>query len=159
MTDRREFVFDTKHDRHPVAVHVFLTNTDGRILLMRRAGSGFADGQLGLPAGHVDLGETPTDCVVREVGEELGVELDPAALHPAGVMFIRSLEPRVDIFFTISTWVGVPQIREPHKCIELVWAHPENLPADALDFLGQAWADARDGQVLREYGFNPSISV
>lgn len=59
MTDRSEFVFDTKHDRYPVAVHVFLTDIHGRILLMRRAGSGFADGQLGLPAGHIDLGETP----------------------------------------------------------------------------------------------------
>jgi 8-oxo-dGTP diphosphatase len=56
-------------------VHVFLTDTRGRILLMRRAGSGFADGQLGLPAGHIDLGETPTACAVREVREELGITL------------------------------------------------------------------------------------
>jgi hypothetical protein len=49
--------------------------------------------------------------------------------------------------------VGVPQIRKPHKCTELVWADPQCLPADALDFLPQAWADACNGQVLREYGF------
>ncbi len=72
-----EYAFDTKHDRYPVAVHVFLIDAAGRILLMRRAGSGFADGQLGLPAGHVDLGETPTASAVREVGEELGLETLP----------------------------------------------------------------------------------
>ena len=61
-------------------------------------------------------------------------------------MFRRSQEPRVDIFFAASTWVGVPEIREPHKCTELVWADPGQLPDDTLDFLGQAWADARDGR-------------
>ncbi|MGH3854192.1 MAG: NUDIX domain-containing protein [Pseudonocardiaceae bacterium] len=111
-----EYVFDTNHDRYPVAVHVILADTEGRVLLMRRAGSGYADGQLGLPAGHVDLGETPTDCAIREVGEELGIELDRGELRPAGVMFRRSLEPRVDIFFTTSTWRGTPEIREQHKC-------------------------------------------
>ncbi len=66
------YVFDTKHDRYPLAVHVFPVQ-QGKILLMRRAGSGYADGQLGLPAGHVDPGETPTACAVREVAEELGI--------------------------------------------------------------------------------------
>lgn len=112
-----EYVFDTEHDRYPVAVHVFLTDTDGRVLLMRRAGSGYADGSLGLPAGHVDLGETPTGCAIREVGEELGIEVDPSELHPAGVMFRRSQEPRVDIFFTTSTWprhAGDPRAAQVH---------------------------------------------
>ncbi|MGH3516100.1 MAG: NUDIX domain-containing protein [Haloechinothrix sp.] len=148
-----EYVFDTKHDRYPVAVHVFLIDPRGRILLMRRAGSGYADDLLGLPAGHVDLGETPSGCAIREVREELGIELDPERLRPAGTMFRRSLEPRVDIFFTTTTWRGTQEIREPHKCTELVWADPHQLPADALDFLGQAWSDAQSGQSLREFGF------
>lgn len=61
-----DFVFDTKHDRYPIAVHVLLLH-NSRILLMRRAGTGFADGLLTLPAGHVDLGETPTESAVREL--------------------------------------------------------------------------------------------
>jgi mutator protein MutT len=149
---RSEYVFDTKHDRYPLAVHVFLVQ-EGKVLLMRRAGSGYADGQLGLPAGHVDLGETPTACAVREITEELGITLDPKQLRPAGTMFRQSQEPRVDIFFTARAWEGEPEIREPHKCTELVWADPAALPADALDFLNQAWQDAQGGRTLREYGF------
>lgn len=132
---RPEYVFDTKHDRYPLAVHVFLLDGHGRVLLMRRAGSGYADGQLGLPAGHVDLGETPIECAVREVAEEVGIILDPGRLRACGTMFRRSLEPRVDLFFTASEWDGEPRIREPHKCSELVWADPDALPDDALDFL------------------------
>jgi hypothetical protein len=55
--------------------------------------------------------------------------------------------------FIARAWNGQPMIREPSKCTELVWADPGNLPADALDFITQAWHDAQTGQVLREYGF------
>jgi 8-oxo-dGTP diphosphatase len=151
------YVFDTKHDRYPLAVHVFLVR-QGNILLMRRAGSGYADGLLGLPAGHVDLGETPTECAVREVAEELGVVVNPGELRPGGTMFRNSQEPRVDIFFTAGSWTGTPRIREPHKCTELVWADPDALPGDALDFIAVAWRDARDGNVLREFGFRAAPS-
>ena len=85
-----EYVFDTKHDRYPVAAHLILRNPDGRILLMQRAGTDYGEGQFGLPAGHVDLGETPTHSIVRETYEELGIIITPASLTPAGVMFRRS---------------------------------------------------------------------
>jgi hypothetical protein len=52
---RSEYVFDTKHDRYPLAVHVFLLQEE-RVLLMRRVGSGYADGQLGLPGVHLASG-------------------------------------------------------------------------------------------------------
>lgn len=146
------YVFDTKHDRYPLAVHVFLI-AHGRILLMRRAGRGYADGQLGLPAGHVDRGAAPTECALREVAEQLGITLEPADLRPSGTMVRWSQEPRVDIFFTAESWAGTPEIREPHRCSELVWADPDELPGDALDFLVAAWADVREGRVLREFGF------
>ena len=152
-----QYVFDTKHDRYPVAVHVILQAVIAGhpcVLLMRRAGSGYADGMLGLPAGHVDLGEIPTDCAVREIAEELGITLDRDDLIPAGVMFRRSLEPRVDLFFTTTTWTGTPTIREPHKCTELVWANPGQLPNDALDYVGQAITNARDGRQFHEYGWD-----
>ncbi|MEU7527273.1 NUDIX domain-containing protein [Saccharothrix sp. NPDC042600] len=149
----RSYVFDTKHDRYPVAVHVLLTRDDNRILLMRRAGSGYADGQLGLPAGHVDLGETPTACAIRETAEELGIRIDGDALEPAGTMFRLSLEPRVDIFFVVRIWTGTPTIREPHKCTELVWADPDDLPEDALDFISAAITNSHNGIHFHEHGW------
>jgi 8-oxo-dGTP diphosphatase len=148
-----EYVLDTKHDRYPVAVHAILTSPDGFVLLMRRDGSGYADGLLAFPAGHVDRGETPTASIIREVREELGLELAPAALTFGGMMFRRSFEPRVDIFFTAAVWTGTPQICEPHKCTELVWVNPSQLPADTLDYVGQALANARQGIPFHEYGW------
>lgn len=85
----------------------------GKILLMRRASTEYGEGQLAFPAGHADLGETPTASIIRETAEELGIAITPASLTPAGVMFRRSLEPRVDFFFTASAGEGTPQIRGP----------------------------------------------
>jgi 8-oxo-dGTP diphosphatase len=36
-----------------------------------------------IPGGHIDQGETPLECILREVKEELGIELDEAALFVA----------------------------------------------------------------------------
>jgi 8-oxo-dGTP diphosphatase len=116
-----EYVFDSRHDRYPVAAHLILRDPDGKILLMRRTGTDYGEGQYCFPAGHVDLGETPTQSIVRETAEELGITITPARLAPAGVMFRRSLEPRVDFFFTADVWEGTPRICEPHKCTELTW--------------------------------------
>lgn len=153
---RHGYVFDTEHDRYPVAAHVILTDRTGHVLLMRRAGSGYADGRLAFPAGHVDLGETPTETAVREAEEELGLRLGSWDLEPVGTMFRRSLEPRVDLFFVCRRWEGTPRIKEPHKCTELVWADPDALPDEALDFVGAVIANARAGRHFDEHGWKSS---
>lgn len=82
------------------------------------------------------------------------MQLDPDALEAVCTMFRRSLEPRVDIFFTARTWTGTPDIREPRQCTELVWADPHHLPGDALDFVGAAITGADKGRHFLEYGWH-----
>ena len=148
-----EYVFDTRHDRYPVAAHLILRDPVGKILLMRRAGTDYGEGQLAFPAGHVDLGETPTASIIREAREELGIDVTLASLAPAGVMFRRSLEPRVDFFFTTDTWEGAPRICEPHKCTELSWADPDDLPPGTLEFVSAAIANLSRGHHFSEHGW------
>lgn len=74
-------VFDTRHDRYPVAAHVILRGPDGQVLLMRRVGTDYGAGCLAFPAGHVDLGETPTASIIRETREELGITVAPNGSH------------------------------------------------------------------------------
>ncbi|HKS44727.1 MAG TPA: NUDIX domain-containing protein [Amycolatopsis sp.] len=83
-------------------------------------------------------GRLPTACAVRELDEEFGIQLDPAHLLPGATWFRMSREPRIDIFFSATSWDGTPGIREAHKCTELVGADPNNLPGDAIDFLADA---------------------
>ena len=37
-------------------------------------------------------------------------------------------EAYLNFFFVVTSWTGIPTIREPHLCTELVWASPADLP-------------------------------
>jgi NADH pyrophosphatase NudC (nudix superfamily) len=54
------------------AVAVFITNSEGELLVVRRAKEP-AKGTLDLPGGFVDLYETAEEAIIREVQEETGL--------------------------------------------------------------------------------------
>jgi 8-oxo-dGTP pyrophosphatase MutT (NUDIX family) len=119
------------------AVYAVLSDGD-RVLLMRRAGSGYHDGELGLPAGHLDGGEDAVAALVRELREELTIDADPAACTLATVLH-RAAEngglEYLDLVFIVDRWRGDVAIGEPAKCAELVWAHRDALPADVIPYI------------------------
>ncbi len=56
-------------------------STEGALLLTRRAASMRAHaGQWALPGGRIDDGETPEQAALRELHEELGLQLGPTAV-------------------------------------------------------------------------------
>ena len=58
------------------AASAIVTDTDGRVVLHRRR-----DNEMwALPGGVLELGESISDCVVREVREETGLHVEPIAI-------------------------------------------------------------------------------
>jgi 8-oxo-dGTP pyrophosphatase MutT (NUDIX family) len=55
------------------AAGVLAVDDAGRLLLQRRRDTG----QWAIPMGKMELGETPTECAVRETLEETGVTVEP----------------------------------------------------------------------------------
>ena len=68
------------YTKFPVAVHIFLLR-ENSVLLLRRAHTGYGDGNYSVVAGHLDGGESVTQAAVREAKEEVGVDLRPADLR------------------------------------------------------------------------------
>jgi hypothetical protein len=103
--------FDTKHDPYLVpAVHGILTRpADGRVRLMRRAGSGDADGATRTAGWASRSRRYSTESAIQNV-REAGVQLDRAELKPAASCIGLSLEPQADIFFTVNVWIGILKI-------------------------------------------------
>jgi ADP-ribose/FAD diphosphatase len=64
----------------PKLVAGCLVESEGKVLLLRR-GIEPALGRWTFPGGYVDLGEHPRDAAVREAHEELGMRVEPGALH------------------------------------------------------------------------------
>ncbi len=141
-----------------VAVYGVLVD-GGRLLLMRRAGSGYRDGQLSLPAGHLDGGEDAVSGMIRELREELDIVADPASCKLALTMH-RAPEGAgdreyVDLFFLVERWRGVPTIAEPHKCEELIWVDRHQLPWDVVDYVAAALRSIDARQPMALHGWRP----
>jgi 8-oxo-dGTP diphosphatase len=138
------------------AVYVLLER-DGRVLLMRRQGTGFQDGKLSTIAGHLEADEGVAACAVREAAEEAGVELSSADLEVVTTMHRRTGEPgheRVDFFVVARSWRGEPRNCEPAKCSELVWAPIDDLPTDTIPYVRRAVESWRAGVHFSSWGWD-----
>ncbi|NLS09229.1 NUDIX domain-containing protein [Nesterenkonia sp. MY13] len=116
------------------AAYVLLVDESGRVLLTFRRGTGYMDEHWAFgAAGHVEADESVCQAAVREAQEELGVVISEEDLEPLTVMHRtrgngQAIDERVDFFFTVRQWQGLPQIQEPDKAVDLIWAEPAALP-------------------------------
>lgn len=134
-----------------VDVHVLLVR-EGRLLLGRRAGTGYADGRWHLPSGHLEEGESVVEAAVREAHEEVGVRIDPSDLRFVHVMH-RAPE-RVGVFFRADRWAGEPYNAEPGKCEALEWFPLDRLPADMVAYPAAAVRAIVDGTSFALFDFD-----
>jgi ADP-ribose pyrophosphatase YjhB (NUDIX family) len=108
---------------------------DGRLLLQQRADGG----QWGLPGGSVEIGETVTAAIEREVREETGFEIAVGRLigvySDPRLQVVRYPDGRVwhyvNLCFACDLRGGTPR-PQPGETLALGWFAPDALPADLL---------------------------
>jgi 8-oxo-dGTP diphosphatase len=112
-----------------------LVDGDGRVLVCQRPEGKQLAGLWEFPGGKIEPGETPEACLIRELDEELGIQVRAACLAPFvfashGYESFHILMP----LFLCRRWEGFVQARE-HAALK--WIRPRDLgdlsmpPADA----------------------------
>ena len=138
----------------PCAVHVLLLR-GGEVLLLRRANTGYQDGNFSTIAGHLDGGEEVLAAAAREAREEAGITLDPTELRMVGVMHNRGDDYEyIDFFVAAERWEGAIVNAEPHKCAELAWHPLDNLPPDTIPYVRRALENYQRGIWFASFGWD-----
>lgn len=137
------------------AVFILLLR-EADVLLLRRANTGYRDGQYTLPAGHLDGNETAITAAIRETREEVGVSIAPEDARVVAVVH-RGPEADgdveyVDFYVAASRWDGEPANTEPEKCDGIVWASLDQLPAETIPYVVEAITHVRAGIWFSTYG-------
>jgi 8-oxo-dGTP diphosphatase len=110
---------------------------DGEDVLLGTKKTGFGRGKVVGVGGHVEMGETASEAVCREVMEEINVVVHAEHLIPAGTVdFVFPARPDWNMATTVfltRTWEGEPSESEE---IAPAWFPVERLPVERM------WADA-----------------
>ena len=127
---------------------------DGKTLLLRRANTGFEDGNYGLVSGHADGNEAASHAACREALEESGLTLNPKDLKFAHLMHRIGKDERIDVFFIVDEWSGEPVNNEPDKCDDLSWFPLDNLPSNTIPYVRHALECYQKGVQYSEFGWS-----
>ena len=116
---------DEKYPRIGVGCIVRLNN---KLLMGKRKGA-HGEGTWSIPGGHLEFGETPEECAIRETYEETGVKVkDPYFLTITNDFHTKENKHYVTLFMIGTYEKGEPQIMEPDKFEEVKWITEEELP-------------------------------
>lgn len=87
-------------------------------------------------SGYVEEGESAEQAVLREVKEEIGVDLKESSLTFKGRRKVSD-ELELDIF-TTSEWSGTPMPSEK-GIVEVKWFDRNNIPFDQMYGENESW--------------------
>jgi len=104
---------------------VALVDADGRVLLAQRPAGKPLAGLWEFPGGKVNPGETPETALIRELAEELGIDVAASCLAP--FTFASYTYPDFHLLMPLyicRKWSGIPAAREGQR---LAWLRPARL--------------------------------
>ncbi|WP_419896227.1 bifunctional GNAT family N-acetyltransferase/(deoxy)nucleoside triphosphate pyrophosphohydrolase [Roseomonas sp. USHLN139] len=107
-----------------------LVDPDGRVLLARRPEGKPMAGLWEFPGGKLEAGETPEDALIRELREELGIDVSAACLAP--FTFASHDAGRFHLLMPLylcRRWEGTVTAREGQA---LAWVRPNKLSDYAM---------------------------
>lgn len=125
----------TRESRRPPKALVLvaacaLIDVDGRVLIAQRPPGKEMAGLWEFPGGKVEPTERPEDALIRELHEELGIEVKEDCLAP--FTFASHTYPEFHLLmplYVCRKWKGRPSLREH---LALKWVRPKDLGVDPM---------------------------
>ena len=111
--------------RTVLVVAAALIDTDGRVLIAQRPEGKALAGLWEFPGGKIETGERPEQALIRELREELGIEVSAACLAP--FVFTSHAYDSFHLLmplYLLRRWSGTVQRRE-HAALK--WVKPNQL--------------------------------
>jgi 8-oxo-dGTP diphosphatase len=108
-----------------LVVAAALIDADGRLLVQQRPQGKAMAGLWEFPGGKVEDGELPEAALIRELREELGIDVEKACLAPA-CFASEALGERhmILLVYACRKWRGIPQAIEAPA---IRWVRPLDL--------------------------------
>jgi len=116
---------EAQRPRVVLVVAVALIDPDGRILMTKRPEGKTMAGLWEFPGGKMEAGETPEAALIRELKEELGIEVKAECLAP--FTFASHAYPELHLLmplYVCRKWAGIPRSLERQ---ELKWVRPQDM--------------------------------
>lgn len=111
-----------------------LIDVEGRVLLAQRPSGKHMAGLWEFPGGKIEKGETPEQALVRELKEELEIDISESCLTPLTFASHRYEDFHLMMpLYVCRVWQGTVFAKEGQN---FIWAYPEEfdkfsmLPAD-----------------------------
>ncbi len=102
-----------------------LIDGEGRVLVQKRPNGGAMAGLWEFPGGKIESGETPESALVRELQEELGIDVSPQNLTPACFASAENGERHMILLLYICRiWMGDPVLNHASA---MAWHKPPTL--------------------------------
>lgn len=105
---------------------------DGKVLLGKRLSKSHANGKWQFPGGHLEYGETPEQCAVRELYEETGLHATNFRRGPYTNDVFPEGKHYITLMILCDAKHGEPQRLEPDKCETWAWFPWDNLPSPLM---------------------------
>lgn len=113
--------------RPSIGVGVIIKDGD-RVLLMKRQNSHGA-GTWSMPGGHLEYGESPEECAMREAEEEVGVSITDLTFRTiTNDIFAEEGKHYVTIWIEGTYVAGEARINSPREMSEVGWFSWNALP-------------------------------
>lgn len=111
-------------------IGIIFNDTFDKVVLINKKRPSWQAGRLNFPGGHIEEGETPVECVAREIKEECDLNLPPHTWSHIGQIVNEDVPYTVDIFAATAAFSPISMTDE-----EVAWYDAIDLPKNVLSNL------------------------